>query len=34
MPVQTDHLADEIKDITTGLADLRTDLAGGSSQAR
>lgn len=28
MPVQTDHLADEIKEIATGLVDLRTDLAG------
>jgi DNA repair ATPase RecN len=28
MPVQTDHLADEIKEITTGLNVVRADLAG------
>jgi tetrahydromethanopterin S-methyltransferase subunit G len=28
MPVQTDHLADEIKEITTGLNALRADVAG------
>ena len=30
MPVQTDHSADEIKGIATGLADLRIEFAGAS----